>query len=86
MNISLTSELEAWVQAKVESGMYSSASEVIREALRLQAQFDHARSEQLGKLNAVIDAGLHDIDTGRLVDADESRSRIEKRRQSRRSA
>jgi putative addiction module CopG family antidote len=35
MNISLTSELERFVQAKVRSGRYSSASEVIREALRL---------------------------------------------------
>jgi antitoxin ParD1/3/4 len=34
MNISLTPELEKWVQAKVESGLYNNASEVIREALR----------------------------------------------------
>lgn len=85
MNISLTSELEAWVQAKVESGMYTSASEVIREALRLQAQFDHARAQQLGTLNAAIDAGLRDIEAGRLVDTEKSRVRIQKRRSSRRS-
>lgn len=34
MNISLTPELEKMVQAKVESGLYNNASEVIREALR----------------------------------------------------
>lgn len=34
MNISLTPELEARVKAKVESGLYNNASEVIREALR----------------------------------------------------
>ena len=34
MNISLTPELERMVQAKVESGLYNNASEVIREALR----------------------------------------------------
>jgi len=34
MNISLTPELEKLVQAKVESGLYNNASEVIREALR----------------------------------------------------
>jgi putative addiction module CopG family antidote len=35
LNISLTPELERFVQNKVESGMYTSASEVIRESLRL---------------------------------------------------
>lgn len=34
MNISLTPELEKLVQAKVASGLYNNASEVIREALR----------------------------------------------------
>lgn len=34
MNISLTPELEKWVHAKLESGLYNNASEVISEALR----------------------------------------------------
>jgi antitoxin ParD1/3/4 len=86
MNISLTSELEAWVQAKVESGMYTSASEVIREALRLQAQFDEARTKQLGKLNAAIDAGLKDIEASRVISEDDSRERIQRRRRAPRGA
>jgi antitoxin ParD1/3/4 len=35
MNITLTGELENLVKNKVDSGMYTDASEVIREALRL---------------------------------------------------
>jgi len=35
MHVSLTPELEELVKAKVETGMYNSASEVIREALRI---------------------------------------------------
>ena len=35
MNVSLTPSLEKFVQEKVSSGLYNSASEVIREALRL---------------------------------------------------
>ncbi len=35
MNVSLTPELEKLVQEKVASGLYNSASEVIRESLRL---------------------------------------------------
>ena len=34
MNISLTPELESAVKAKVASGLYNTASEIIREALR----------------------------------------------------
>ena len=35
MNVSLTPDLESFVSAKVESGRYRTASEVVREALRL---------------------------------------------------
>ncbi len=35
MNVSLTPELEEWIRKQVESGRYASASEVVREALRL---------------------------------------------------
>ena len=43
MNISLTPELAQFVQAKVESGMYNNASEVIREGLRLLKEHDDVR-------------------------------------------
>lgn len=35
MNVSLTPELEQYIRRKVSSGLYSNASEVVREALRL---------------------------------------------------
>lgn len=38
MHISLTPLLEETVQAKVASGLYNNASEVIREALRLMIE------------------------------------------------
>ena len=43
MNVSLTPELEHFVQAKVESGLYNNASEVIREGLRLLKEHDDVR-------------------------------------------
>jgi antitoxin ParD1/3/4 len=43
MNVSLTPELEEMVSQKVESGLYSSASEVIREGLRLLKEQDDLR-------------------------------------------
>jgi antitoxin ParD1/3/4 len=40
MNVSLTPELEEMIRLKVESGLYMSASEVVREALRLMDEND----------------------------------------------
>ncbi len=40
MNVSLTPELEELVNEKVRTGLYQSASEVVREALRLLKQRD----------------------------------------------
>ena len=42
MNVSLTPKLEAFVRRKVAQGLYGSASEVVREALRRQMEADAA--------------------------------------------
>lgn len=44
MHVSLTPELEQLVKEKVETGMYNSSSEVVREALRTwQEQLEYKR-------------------------------------------
>jgi antitoxin ParD1/3/4 len=43
MNVSLTPELEKFVEGKVESGLYNNASEVVREGLRLLKEHDEIR-------------------------------------------
>lgn len=58
MNISLTPQLEKLVKTKVESGLYGSASEVIREALRLLEEQDRRRSLRIDELKAEIKLGL----------------------------
>lgn len=50
MNVSLSPELERFVIQKVESGLYSSNSEVVREALRLLRRRDRARLRRLEAL------------------------------------
>lgn len=47
MNVSLTPELDRLVAEKVESGLYTSQSEVIREALRLLRLRDRLRERRL---------------------------------------
>jgi antitoxin ParD1/3/4 len=55
INVSLPERLDEFVQAKVASGGYSSASEVVREGLRLLQQYD---DERLRTLRAAIRQGL----------------------------
>jgi antitoxin ParD1/3/4 len=68
MNISLTPQLEKLVHDHVKSGRYTSASEVIRDALRLLDSRDRGTAQ----LNADIEAGLHQLDAekSRPFDAD----------------
>jgi len=58
MNISLTSQLEELVKKKVDSGRYGSASEVIREALRLLEERDRLHAIRLEELRQEIKRGL----------------------------
>ena len=48
MNVSLTPELEQYVNGKVQSGMYHSASEVIREGLRLLKEREELHHRSFG--------------------------------------
>jgi antitoxin ParD1/3/4 len=65
MNISLTPELERLVMDRVKSGLYSSASEVIHEALRLLDSHDRAVNQDLIQLRAEVDAGLTELEVGK---------------------
>lgn len=58
MNVNLTPQLEELVRAKVASGMYTSASEVVREALRLMDEQDRLRSVKLSQLREDIRQGV----------------------------
>ena len=50
LNINLTAQLEELVRKKVSSGRYNSASEVIREALRLMEAQDQLQAVRLGQM------------------------------------
>ncbi len=67
MNINLTPQLEEMVRTKVSSGLYNSASEVVREALRLMEREDQVRAATLAQLRQDIQEGL---DSGPAGDLD----------------
>ena len=68
MNVHLTPALEQLVQQKVQSGR--SASEVVREALRLMEQRDEVRTVQLQQLRGRIDNGLAEASRGEGSDGE----------------
>ena len=63
MNVSLTHNLEDYVKSKVDSGLYNSASEVIREGLR---------ALQEKEIDSKINAGLKQVEKGHTVLMDDN--------------
>jgi antitoxin ParD1/3/4 len=57
MNISLTPELEKFIAERIQSGMYNSASEVVREALRLLQEQQMLKEIKLAELKKEIQRG-----------------------------
>ena len=84
MNVSLTPELDKFVTTKVASGRYTSASEVVREGLRLLEEQDRARASQLAAFNRELGARLQSLDRGEYVEPQAVWRRLEQRSRERR--
>ena len=84
MNVSLTPDLEELVQKKVQSGRYTSASEVVREALRLLAERDELREVEMQALRAKVEQGLDEARRGEFVGGEEAFREVRSRRPARR--
>jgi len=70
LNVSLTPQLEEFVREKVNSGLYNSASEVVREALRLMDSYEGLRASTLVKLRSDVEAGWQQFEQGKVTDFD----------------
>lgn len=64
LNVSLTSEFADFVEGAVASGSYVSASEVVRDALRLMRQDQESEVAKLALLRKAVDAGLAQSERG----------------------
>ena len=84
VNISITRELDAFLQSRVKSGRYQTTSEVVREALRLLERQEQDRSEAIHQLKAKLQKGAGQAERGELVAGEEVfnelREMIEERR------
>lgn len=83
MNISLTPELAKFVEKEVESGLYQTASEVIRAGLRRLKEDQAVRLPQapktLEELEAQLLQSIERLDRGEGVDGEEVFRRLRKR-------
>ena len=75
MNVSLTPELERFVEKKVQTGRYQSASEVIRAGLRLLEERDDERlrsvaASSMADLEAKLIEGLNSGSAGKMTERD----------------
>lgn len=86
MNVSLTPELERRIEERVASGLYGSASEVMREALRLYFRFEDANPRDIAHVNQRIADGLAQLERGEAVPAAEARRLTKERIAARRRA
>jgi antitoxin ParD1/3/4 len=64
MNISLPQQLEAWINDRVKTGMYQSASEVVREALRLLREQEELKLLRKEELRQQLRRGVEQLDRG----------------------
>jgi antitoxin ParD1/3/4 len=83
MNVSLTPELDQFVAAKVSSGRYTSASEVVREGLRLLEERDQARSAQLAAFNQELGKRLESLDRAEHINPTVAREKLEQKSRAR---
>jgi antitoxin ParD1/3/4 len=71
VNISITPELNTFLQSRVKSGRYQTTSEVVREALRLLERQERDREEGFQQLKAKLLRGAAQAKRGELIDGDE---------------
>jgi len=64
MNITLGKEFERRITEKVSDGLYTSASEVIRDGLRLLFEKDVAKNQQLEILREEVSKGFEQLAAG----------------------
>ncbi len=70
MNVSLTPKLERFVQSRVASGRFQTASEVVREGLRLLEEREAVRETALRELRGKIRRSIEQADRGEFLDGD----------------
>ncbi|MCX5952124.1 MAG: type II toxin-antitoxin system ParD family antitoxin [Cyanobacteria bacterium] len=72
LSITLPPEMASFIRQKVESGLYGSNSEIIREAMRGLME----RERRLERLDGAIALGLADAEAGRVQEIEAVRREL----------
>jgi antitoxin ParD1/3/4 len=85
MNVSLTPELEQFIQTQIESGKYSSAEEVVTAGIKLLEERERIYKGRFEELKKEIEIGIEAAERGEVVDGEtvfrELREKLQQRRQ-----
>jgi antitoxin ParD1/3/4 len=79
MNVSVPDPMRDWVQSRIDSGRYASASDYVRDLIRRDQESTLDREQRLAVLDASIARGVADADAGRVHDLDEVSDALEAR-------
>lgn len=84
MNVSLTPELEQFIQSQIESGKYTSADEVVLAGIRLLEERDRIYKGRFEELQKEVRIGIEASEQGQVVDGEtvfrQLRQRLQQRR------
>ena len=78
LNVSLTPELSLFIDTKLKSGLYTSGSEIIREALRLFKSYEDVKANTIAEMKAKIEAGMSQAEAGKVLDGEKVFTELEK--------
>lgn len=86
MNVNLGPTLDKFVAKMLDSGLYQSQSEILREGLRLLKEREDLKNLRLAELREAIAQGAEQADCGELLDGPEVSASIRRRKVQRKSA
>ncbi|MBD2090633.1 type II toxin-antitoxin system ParD family antitoxin [Microcoleus sp. FACHB-1515] len=85
MDVSLTPNLEQFIQAQVESGRFSSALEVIEAGLRLLDERDRLYQGRFEELRQAVLIGVEQLDRGEQFEGRAAIAQLRERNQTRKA-
>jgi putative addiction module CopG family antidote len=77
MTISLPSDVQAIIRAKVESGEFSSESDVVAAGVRMLLEDEQQRVQQTERLRGMIQEAVDEFERGEFQDMDEAFDEVE---------
>ena len=71
MNLSLTPEVEQFIQVQLESGKYATAEEVVLAGIKLLEERERIYKKRLEELKREITIGIEASERGEVIDGEE---------------